>query len=156
MRSQLDLIFSNNPDLIHTVTSKPCPRISDHCLVSATVNYYYKQEKIKLNGASEEEILSIPRRFQLLNFNKADWNGIRSQLRERMRLENDWSIISELEPEEGLLWFYTQLIDLCEEHVPRKKSMNEKKNPKIPYHRRKQWKRLQKLYKKLKSAKTQV
>ena len=72
-----------------------------------------------------------------------------------MRLENDWSILSE--PDEGLLWFYNQLVDICRKHVSRrKKSVNEKKNPKIPYHCRKQWKRLQKLYKKLKLVNTQV
>ena len=97
-----------------------------------------------------------PGRFQQLNFHEADWKKINEEILHRMELENDWKILRELEPDEGLIWFYTQLIEICELHTPKRKSLKKSDSRKIPYHRRKSWKRLQKLYKKLKIANTKV
>ena len=120
-REILDLIFCNNPDLFHALDSKPCPRVSDHNLVTALVTYELNQEDNSPESKSKEE-MTILERFQQLKFHEADWAGIQSELRERQRLQNDWIILSELEPEEGIVWFYNQLIEIW------KKQYAEEKN----------------------------
>ena len=72
-----------------------------------------------------------------------------------MRTSNDWNILSEMDLDLGLLWFYEKLIEVCEAHTPERKAKG-KNSGKIPFKRRKVWKRLQKLHKKLRVSKTQV
>ena len=121
-KETLDLIFSNNPDLIHDIDSTPCPQVSDHNLVTAMTSYYYKKE-LNSSGPQEKE-LTISDRFKKLNFHEADWDGIQSDLRESLRLNNDWVILSEMDSDVGLLWFYNQLLEICERHVPQKWEQN--------------------------------
>ena len=116
----LDLIFTNNSELIHDIDSKPRPNISDHNLVTAVTGYFYKQT-CNFRETSESEELTVSERFQALNFHEADWNGIQLEIQERLRLNNDWMVLSEMEPDEGFLWFYSQLIDICELYVPKKR-----------------------------------
>ena len=150
----LDLIFSNNPDFVQSIESIRCPQVSDHNLVTAELSYNY-QLKTNSQEDSSDEVLSISERFQRLNFYEADWEGIHSALAEHLRIHNDRNILKQIDLDLALVWFYENLITICEAHTTRRK-VKGNKSRKIPYHRRKVWKRLQKLHKKLKVANTQV
>ena len=140
--------------MIQSIESNPCPQVSDHNLLTAELNYSY-QLKTNSQSDSSEDVLSIAERFQKLNFYEADWEGIRSELAEHLRTHNDWNILNEMDLDLGLVWFYENLLKICEAHTPKRKEKG-KNSRKIPYSRRKVWKRLQKLHKKLKVANTQV
>ena len=150
----LDLIFTNDPDLIHTVESESYHRVSDHNLVTATVNYYYKQTQHNtgLGSKPQDEVLTPSERFQQLNFHEADWNKINRELTEEIRVNNDWNILTQLEPDIGVVWFYEQMLEIFERNVPRKKLAKSGTKKNIRYHRRAAWKLLKKLQKKIKTA----
>ena len=90
-----------------------------------------------------------------MKFHEADWDSIRCDLQEDLKINNGWDILAEMDSDVGLEWFYNKLFIICERHVPQKKASTKRK-AKIPYHCRKLWKRIQKLQRKLKVANTMV
>ena len=102
-------------------------------MISFKVGYSFGQEK-ESTTMPKEEAITIGDRFKQLNFNEADWTAIQSDIKERLRLTNDWAILSELDPEEGLIWFYTQILEVCELFTPKKKAPLKDNSRKIPYH----------------------
>ena len=130
------------------------------CSEQAKTHNYKQIEKcyqLKTNSQadSSDKVLSISERFQALNFYEADWEGIHSALSEHLRTHNDWNNLKDMDLDLGLVWFYKNIITICEAHITKQKVKGQKSG-KIPYHRRKVWKRLQKLHKNLKVANTQV
>ena len=121
----LDLVFCNDSDLVHDVDSSPQPGISDHNLVTLTVNYYYRQQVV--NHVNTPNIaVTTSQRFQNLNFHEADWIKINEEISEDIRLNGNWQLLSELEPDVALVWFYDKILNICEKHVPKKKESKRK------------------------------
>ena len=141
----LDLILTNNHELISLVTVESWPRFSDHSLVTANVSY---QLGAKMEHA-ESHLLDSGRRLKALNFNKARWVEIKAELSEL-----DWAEMEEAtrtSPTDALKVFMDELVPLLERHVPLKES-SKKARQKIERRRKLMWKRLSKIKSRLKSA----
>ena len=67
----------------------------------------------------------------MLNFYEADWEGIRSELAEHLRMHYDWNVLKEMDLDLGLVWFYENLIQICEAHTPKRK---EKEKTREKFH----------------------
>ena len=66
-REILDLIFSNNEDLVSSVAVEPWPSFTDHNIVTASVSYQLESEK----ELEQTHLLDSGKRLKRLNFNKA-------------------------------------------------------------------------------------
>ena len=111
-REILDLIFSNNEDLVSSVSVEAWPAFTDHSVVSAVVSYKLEKEQ----DLEESHLLESGRRLKKLNFNKAPWPEIQAELR-----IVDWSPMVELAdqgPVAAHEWFIEKLLPLLEKHVP--------------------------------------
>ena len=74
----LDLIFSNDQDLVSSVSVEAWPRFTDHKIVTANVSYQVGED----HSAKEKYLLECGRRLKKLNFNKASWSEIKHELSE--------------------------------------------------------------------------
>ena len=141
----LDLILTNNHDLVSSVSVDPWPRFTDHKIVTAYVSY-------KLGAGidiAESHLLESGRRLKALNFNKALWVEIQAELS-----EIDWTEMeeaAETSPTAALSVFMQELVPLLERHVPVKAAKKKKRN-RIDRKRKLLWKRLNKVKTRLKSA----
>ena len=63
----LDLIFSNNDDLVSSVSVAEWPAFTDHSIVTASVSYKLEKEKV----VEKTHLLDSGRRLKKLNFSKA-------------------------------------------------------------------------------------
>ena len=108
----LDLIYTNDNDLVSSIQAEPWPTFTDHSVVSATVSYQLGREPAKM----ETHLLDSGRRLKKLNFYKAPWPEIQSELR-----KVDWEPMIQLakdSPTAGHTWFMDQLIPILEKLVP--------------------------------------
>ena len=113
-REILDLLFSNNEDLVSSVLVTPWPGFTDHSIVTASVTYQLSREKLP----EESHILESGSRLKKLNFNKAPWPEIQEVLR-----KVDWEPMREVakeSPTAALNWFMEKLIPILETLVPMK------------------------------------
>ena len=78
----LDLIFTNNPDLVSSVMVESWPAFTDHKLVTASTSFILGTEPEK----EEIHLLECGKRLKKLNFNKAEWVEVQAEL-----AECDWS-----------------------------------------------------------------
>ena len=103
-REILDLIFSNNEDLVSSVSVEAWPAFTDHSVVTAVVSYKLEKEQ----DLEESHLLESGRRLKKLNFNKAPWPEIQAELR-----IVDWSPMVELAdqgPVAAHEWFIEKLL----------------------------------------------
>ena len=110
----LDLLFSNNPDLIHSFTTEAFPSFTDHLLVTFKVSY----QLTKTPTRKAEYVLDSARRLNCLDFQKAPWNRIRQELK-----KVDWSDMEKLSksnPTVGHSFMLTKLIPILEMFVPKR------------------------------------
>ena len=92
-------------------------------------------------------LLESGRRLKKLDFNKADWPQIKTEL-----AVIDWSHMEGLEPTSSLSWFFAQVLPVLERHVPERKVRSKRRKPMMDRRRRLLWNRLRKCKAKLKSA----
>ena len=83
----LDLIFTNDQDLVSSIAVEPWPRFTDHSLVTASVSYKFGSS----TKSKESHLLESGRRLKALNFYKAPWVEIQAELN-----EIDWSDMRKL------------------------------------------------------------
>ena len=144
----LDLIWSNNADLISSCMREDC-HVSDHSLVTASTNYILDRDQ----GSTDEQFLcSSGRRYKAMDFNKAVWPEVEAELS-----KIDWTPmedISKTDPEAALAWFHEKVLTVLEPMVPKKKPRNTRSKPKMHRMRRLLWRKLAKVSCKLKSAST--
>ena len=110
----LDLIFSNNDDLVSSVSAEPWPCFTDHHVVSASVSYKLGKD----TDLEEVHLLDSGQRLKKLNFLKAPWKEIQGELR-----NIDWEPMQELAKDSPIAahaWMIDQLVPLLEQHVPLK------------------------------------
>jgi hypothetical protein len=141
-REILDLLFTNNEDLVSSATVEPWPSFTDHSIVTAPVSYQLGSEK----ELEETHLLDSGKRLKRLNFNKAPWPEIQKQL-----CMLDWEPMKDHAKESpiaALSWFMDQIIPLLETLVPKKcprRSKLEKKRKLL-------WRKLGKLQRKIESV----
>ena len=141
----LDLIFSNNPDMISSVMVESWPLFTDHKLVTAFTSY----ELGSVPQKEEIHLLDCGRRLKNLNFNKAQWAEIHAELE-----EVDWGEMEEAansSPTSALLIFMDELIPILERHVPARKAKTKSRN-RIDRNINLCWRRLAKVKAKIKTA----
>ena len=144
-REILDLIFSNDEDLVSSVSVEAWPAFTDHSLITAAVSYKLEKEVT----LEEIHLLESGRRLKKLNFNKAPWSEIQSELRKL-----DWSPMVELADQSPITahtWFIDQLLPLLEKYVPVK---GPKKSGKTKLDRRRNllWRKLGKIQRRIQSS----
>ena len=115
----LDLIFSNDQDLVSSVSVEAWPRFTDHKIVAACVSYQVGADP----AIKEKYLLECGRRLKKLNFNKAPWEEIKHELS-----EVDWSDMEEAakaSPKEALNIFMEELLPILKKHIPERKLKEE-------------------------------
>ena len=140
----LDLIFTNNPDLISSVAVEPWPAFTDHKLVTAFTSFALGTEP----GKEEMHLLECGKRLKRLNFNKAQWVEVQAELG-----ECDWSDLetaAKTSPTLALSIFMEELLPVLERHVPARKP-KKKVRPRVDRRRKLCWRRLAKVKEKLKN-----
>ena len=141
----LDLIFSNDQDLVSSVSVEAWPRFTDHKIVTACVSYQVGADP----AIKEKYLLECGRRLKKLNFNKAPWEEIKHELS-----EVDWSDMEDAgkpSPKEALNIFMEELLPMLEKHVPERKP-KKKIRHQMDRRRRILWRRLAKIRGRIKTA----
>ena len=140
----LDLIFTNDQDLISSVSAESWPRFTDHRIVKASVSYKLERGI----EAKKTHLLEWGRRLKQLNFHKAAWVEIQAELS-----EIDWTEMEEagkISPNSALKIFLEELLPLLERHVPVKKKKKRKHH--MDRRRKILWRRISKTKSRIKSA----
>ena len=142
----LDLVFTNNCELVSEVNVESWPAFSDHKLIVMDTTFQPPQKKTDLK---QQFLCDTGRRYAALNFNKAPWQDITADLE-----IIDWSYMEQLakdNPVTALCSFHDRVLEVLEKHIPtrKKQSNNRQKRDRM---RRLLWKKLAKVRKALKSA----
>ena len=142
--STLDLIWTNDAHLVSTVIVEDWQSFTDHKVVIAHSTFQLgRDDQVR----EEMHLLESGRRLKKLDFNKADWPQIKTEL-----AVIDWSHMEGLEPTSSLSWFFAQVLPVLERHVPERKVRSKRRKPMMDRRRRLLWNRLRKCKAKLKSA----
>ena len=141
----LDILFTNDPDLIHSLCTESFPSFTDHELVNIRVNY----KLFNTTPMKREFLLDSARRMSLLDFNKAPWGDIRQELR-----NIDWSDLKRLSiksPVVGHSFFVSKILGILEHFVPRKENRCSGRNKKTRC-RNLLWRKLSKIKTQIKKS----
>ena len=142
----LDLVFTNNCELLSSVKVESCDKFSDHKLVISNATYQLGQSEMMLE---QQYLCDTGKRYSALNFNKAPWDKIKEELR-----KVNWDKMDELAkscPTSALAEFHAQVLNVLEPLVPLKPKKS-KDRPKMDRMRRLLWRRLAKARKRFRSA----
>ena len=145
----LDLIWTNNCDLVSSCGQEDCGQFSDHKLVTASTTYKLSEKQEDLE---EQFLCKTGKRYKTLDFSKAPWPDI-----EKLLAEVDWKPMEDIaqnSPEKALEWFHEQVLQVLETKVPRKKIRKPGSISKMHRMRKLIWRRMAKVDCKLKSAST--
>ena len=124
--STLDLILTNNPDLVHNIeVEKVSTKISDHNKINLILNYDFKTKYNK-----EEAIYTPTHPLDQLNFNKSDWSAIRQELS-----QIDWTHFENKNVNEMCSELEDIVTEICGKHTPKHK-LGKKSKLYIPADRR--------------------
>jgi hypothetical protein len=142
----LDLVFTNNCELVNNIVLEAWPAFTDHKLVVVSTTY---QLLPTYSDHEQQHLCETGRRFSTLNFNKAPWNEISEEL-----ANIDWNNMEDLAKTDtaaALGLFHSKLLEVLERLVPAKKKRHK---PRYKMHRMRRliWKRLCKIRKAIKSS----
>ena len=132
----LDLIWTNNEDLISDIQVMPYLEFTDHSVIVATTSFKMKEE----NSKEPQFLLDSGRRLKVLDFARAPWPELRARLQQM-----DWSPMEErarLSPAAAYDWLMAALLPLLEELVPTRKVGQKHGKKKIDKERRLVWRKL--------------
>lgn len=125
--SVLDLILTNNSHAVHSVTIEET-QISDHNFVHCYLLYNITSAQLKTPPTTEKSALDK------CNFNKADWNTIRTELK---RIDWNNTINSESDSVDEMFdKFLETLTKTCTDHCPQHKHPPRKRDRYISKPRR--------------------
>ena len=144
----LDLVFTNNCELVNSTEVEDWPSFTDHRLVTCHCNYRHKKSEM---DKEQQFLCDTGRRYSALDFYKAPWDKIKDELSQL-----DWDTMKQLascSPAQALAEFHNKVLTVLEELVPAKVKKSNKK-PKLHRIRRLLWKRLAKVCRNLRSAKS--
>ena len=117
----LDLIWTNNCDLISSCCTETYAEFSDHRLVSA--NTTFKLNKTD-NKKEQQFMCPVGSRYNSMDFSKADWCQVNTELS-----KIDWEPMKDIantSPDAALSWFHEKVLLVLEDHVPKKETKNRK------------------------------
>ena len=139
-REILDLVFTNDCDLISSVEVEDWPTFTDHKLINLSVSYKNKQIRQIIETQS---LCETGQRYKNLNFLLAPWDNIKEEL-EKINWEE-----MEMEPDSDtkLTVFHDKILSILERLVPAKKKPTKKAKLKINRFRKNIWRRHSKLKK---------
>ena len=147
----LDLIFTNNPDLITTVNETDFPQFTDHRVISVQTSFRLSVNFIHgCPDQVEQHLCSTGARYKSLDFNKAPWDKVREEL-----AKVQWDEVKGLakdSPSKALETFHDKILEVLEKEVPKKKLQTDKSKSKMHRLRRKLWKRHAKAKRQVRSA----
>ena len=142
----LDLVLTNDDDLISDISVEEFREFTDHKIVTGILTYQTSEENQK---EEQEFLLEIGQKLGELDFNKAPWKEIQSEL------ENvDWDPVRELsrnDPAAGLAWFNDKVLSILVKLVPVRKRGKVRRH-RMCRQRRTLWRRLSKIKEKIRSA----
>ena len=123
----LDLVWTNNLDLISDIETSDWPSFTDHKLVKNRVSFRLSQNEVT---KEEVHLCETGKRFSLINFSKAKWTDI--QLCLKSINWTDMKSLSESDPEKALEMFNVKLLEVLEENIPAKvRKVGKKSRPKM-------------------------
>ena len=147
----LDLLFTNNVNMIHSIESFPS-RASDHFVVNTST--IYKASKSCGDEEEDPREYELTHSFKSLNFfdESIDWDMLNSEL------ENyPWSReLRQCSPSEMMGKFNSVCLDICSEFVPEKEQRNASQGSKKNKQRHSLLRRRSSLRKRYSAAKSQT
>ena len=111
----LDLVFSNNPDIVTAPSEEDWPQFTDHRIVSVQTSFRLSRDTTE---SEEQHLCHTGERYKSLDFNKAPWEKVREDL-----AQVDWSEVTELaksSPTSALTRFHEKVLDILEKNVPKR------------------------------------
>ena len=113
----LDIIVTNHPELIHSIeVEKVTKKLSDHDVVKCNILDKFAKKKLP------EKTYEPKHRLDAINFKKADWNAIRSEIS-----ETDWTCLDTKSVEDMCTHFEESITTICEKHAPKHKLVRQNK-----------------------------
>jgi len=143
----LDLVFSNNEDMISHIVTEEWQQFTDHRMITATVTYGHTD---KDDETGETHLLEVGKRYSKLDYNQAPWQEIQAEL-----ANIDWQPMEELSkdsPTEALNWYHEKVLTVLERLMPVRKKARKKSRSRIPRQRRLLWRRLAKIRRRINTA----
>jgi hypothetical protein len=132
----LDLIWTNNQELVSDIKVTPYLEFTDHSVLTAATSYKVKEEK----GKEQMFLLDSGRRLKALDFPRAPWPAVRARLQEL-----DWSPMAEQareSPTAAYNWLMAALLPLLEELVPTRRVGLKQGKKRVDKKRRLVWRKL--------------
>ena len=120
----LDLILTNNVELVHNITVEKVGNVSDHDKVNLGFLFDFHQK------SNDNEVYKPTHPLDELNLNKADWPAIRQELRECNWSDFDTNDVSDMCNDLEKI-----VVEVCAKHTPKHK-LSDKSKDYIPTHRR--------------------
>ena len=139
----LDLVFTNNCELVSNIVVENWPVFTDHKLVVVSTNYQHGQQD---TVQDKQYLCDTGERYDALNFQQAPWPEIKVELD-----KINWNTLQELGancPASALAHFHVEVLQVLEKLVPAKKKRAISK-PRMNRMRRLLWKKHSKTQKKL-------
>ena len=115
----LDLVFSNNCELLSSVTAESWDKFSDHNLVIASTTY---QHGLSEALHDQQYLCDTGKRYSALNFHQDPWDAIREEL-----VKVDWNSMEEVAktcPSSALAEFHDKVLAVLEQLVPKRRKKN--------------------------------
>ena len=143
----LDLMFTNDSDLVSCIQTDDWPSFSDHKLVTMDVTYKTKYDSEVIEP---QFLCEIGKRYKNLNFLLAPWEQIQEDMG-----NIDWGEFEQLantDTAEALNVFHHKVLAVLERHVPVKKKPIKKSKMRVNKMRRTIWRRLSKVKQKILTA----
>ena len=128
----LDLLFTNNPELLHSYTSNET-LFSDHHIVEGKINYKNSDCIVK-EEITKSSNMSDSTNFEQLNFfsDNIKWEKVYEELK-----EINWKLeFRGLLPKEMFIRFSQICFSICERHIPRKRNLSKTSISIIPRERK--------------------
>ena len=138
----LDLIFTNNPSLVHDCFTVPVLQSTSHYSI-VSVTTLYKAQYVQTGKEKRPPLTG----FKALNFFNADtdWEQISTKFKEIKWSEE----LNDEDPNTVLSKFYTLCLDILNEYVPKRTQDEVKKINKVLRYRRSLCRRRRKITKRL-------
>ena len=135
----LDLIWTNNHELVCDIMVTPYPEFTDHSVIRCATSYKVKEEKSR----KQMFLLESGRRMKALDFPRAPWPAVRARLQ-----QFDWSPMEDHakeSPAAALNWLMAALLPLLEELVPARRVGQKRGKRRVDKQRRLVWRKLGKV-----------
>ena len=144
----LDLVFTNDSDLVSSVHVEDWPSFSDHKVVTLDVSYKTKSDSDPIDT---QFLCDTGKRYKNLNFLLAPWDQIQEELE-----TVDWSEMERIANSDttaALNVFHNNVLAVLEKLVPAKKKKSKvKSKSRLNKMRRTIWRRIAKIKGKIKEA----